>query len=68
MKELFGPTPLGEFGPVQFKAVRAVLIEKGIVRKQVNKYAGIIRQFFRWCVEEGLVESSVWETLRPSVP
>ena len=68
MKELFGPTPIRDFGPVQLKAIRAVLIEKGIVRKQVNKFAGIIRQFFRWCVESEIVESSVWETLRAVSP
>jgi integrase len=68
LKRLFGRTPLAEFGPPEFKVIRAELIDKGIVRKQVNKYGGMIRQFFRWCVEEGLVHSSVWETLRAVRP
>ncbi len=68
LTELFGPTPLAEFGPPELKAIRNVLIEKGIVRKQINKYAGVIRQFFRWCVEEGLVGSSVLESLRAVRP
>lgn len=64
LRRLFGSTLLEAFGPAQFKAVRSVLIEKGLVRTQINKYGGIVRQFFRWAVEEQLVQSSVWETLR----
>lgn len=68
VRELFGPLPLADFGPVQYKAVRSVLINEGRVRVQVNKRMGLVRQFVKWCVEEQLVPVSIYETLRCVAP
>jgi integrase len=68
LRLLFGPTLLADFGPVELKAIRATMIRQGIVRKQINKAATTIRQFLRWAVEEQLIPSSVWETLRAVRP
>jgi integrase len=68
LRRLFGSTPLADFGPVELKAVRQHMIDAGIVRTQINKHVGTVRQFYRWCVEAQLVPSSVWETLRAVRP
>ena len=40
------------------------MVEAGNSRKTVNLRVGLIRQFFKWCVAEELVPSSVFEGLR----
>ena len=64
VRVLFASTPLADFGPPQLKAVRQSMIDDGRVRTNINRFVGLIRQFFRWCVEEGLIPASVLETLR----
>jgi integrase len=64
LKRLFGPTPLADFGPGEFKTVRAAMIEDDRVRIQVNKRSAQVRQFFKWCVEEQIVSPMVLEGIR----
>jgi integrase len=59
LKRQFGHTPLAAFGPPQLKAVRQAMVDDGRVREQVNKRISQVRQFFRWCVEEQVVEATV---------
>lgn len=68
VRKLFGPIPVSEFDPPKLKAVRQVMIDEGRVRTNINRYVGLIRQFFRWCVEEGIVPVSVLDTLRAVAP
>lgn len=68
LRKLFGPTPLADFGPPELKALRQLMIQDGRVRRQVNKRIGIVRQFFRWCVEEQLIPVSVLDTLKAVAP
>jgi integrase len=61
---MYGHTQARDFGPLALKAVRAALVEAGNSRKTVNLRVGLVRQFFKWCVAEELVPSSVYEALR----
>src|SRR5688500_17963985 len=60
----YGHTQARDFGPLALKAVRAALVRAGNSRKTVNLRVGLVRQFFKWCVAEELVASSVYEALR----
>jgi integrase len=68
LRRLYGPTPLADFGPPELKAIRTTMIGEGRARKSINKAAVLVRQFFRWCVEEQLVEPTVLEVLRAVQP
>jgi integrase len=64
LMEMYGHTLACMFGPLALKAVRTELVNTGNSRKTVNLRVGLIRQFFKWCVAEELVPSSVYEALR----
>ncbi len=65
LKRSFAALPLREFDIRCFKALRQALIDDKRVRNQVNRRAGMVRSFIRWCVEEELpVASGVLEKLR----
>ncbi|MBC7821556.1 MAG: hypothetical protein IAG10_32120 [Planctomycetaceae bacterium] len=48
LKELFGMTPVEEFGPLALKAVREAMVAKGWTRGTVNAEVGRIRRIFRF--------------------
>lgn len=62
--ELYGDTPADEFGPIQLKAVRAAMIERGWVRGSINLHCSRIVRMFRWGVSEGLIRAEVWQSLK----
>ena len=64
LMSMYGHTMARDFGPLALKAVRTALVERGNCRKTVNVRVGLIRQFFKWCVAEELLPSSVYEGLR----
>jgi integrase len=64
LMEMYGHTQARDFGPLALKAVRAALVGAGNSRKTVNLRVGLVRQFFKWCVADELVPSSVYEALR----
>ncbi len=64
LKRLFGSTKIAEFGPPEFKVVRAAMIADGLARTTINKSGRLIRQFIRWCVEERIVHPDVLGALR----
>jgi integrase len=68
LRRMFGSTPLVDFGPPELKAIRTAMIAEGRARKSINKAAMLVRQFFRWCVEEQIVEPGVLEALRAVRP
>jgi integrase len=69
LTRLFAHLPIRELDIRGFKAVRQALIDDKRVRTQVNRRAGQVRAFIRWCVEESLpVAPGVLERLRAVRP
>ena len=66
---LFGQTPVNEFGPKRLKIVRNEMIESGIregqrySRSYINNHVMIIKELFRWGVEEELVPIEIHQSL-----
>jgi len=63
LKELFGYSSISDFTPLQLKVVRQAYIDKGMARKSVNDYTGVIKHCFKWGVEEALVPHTVYGAL-----
>lgn len=69
LHDIYGSTPVNEFGPKRFKVVREQMIERGIreqegyARSYVNDQMSIIRNFFRWGVEDESVPVDVYQSL-----
>lgn len=55
VKELYGRTPVHDFGPLKLKAVRQRLIDSGHNRTYVNDIVGRIKRMFKWSLENELV-------------
>ncbi len=58
LKELFGMTPVEQFGPLALKAVREAMVAKGWTRGTVNAEVGRIRRIFRFAVENELLKDA----------
>lgn len=58
LKELFGMTPVEQFGPLALKAVRDAMVAKGWTRGTVNAEIGRIRRVFRFAVENELLKDA----------
>lgn len=61
---LFGSRLADSITPSDLKAVRKALINKGHVRRSINKRAVQIVALYKWAVEEGLVPADVWHRLQ----
>ncbi|MGP0070012.1 MAG: tyrosine-type recombinase/integrase [Isosphaeraceae bacterium] len=59
LRQLYGTLPVGQFGPLQLKAVRQAMVESGLCRNEVNKRTQRLVRLFGWGVEEALVPPSV---------
>ena len=68
LKEQYGETLVGEFGPRQMKSLRRRLIENGNARTYVNDNMKRLRQVFRWGVSEELVPPDVLARLKSVLP
>jgi integrase len=64
LKELYGKTVAGEFGPLALKAVRQRMIDGDLCRKEINKRIGRIVRVFKWAVENELIPPSVFHGLK----
>jgi integrase len=64
VRELYGETPAGQFGPVALKAVRQCMVNAGLCRTLVNRRADRIKRVFKWAASEELIPVSVYESLR----
>jgi len=62
--KLYGRTKAAAFGPRALKAVRQEMIQKGWVRKHINRQVGRVKRMFKWAVAEELVPPGVYEGLR----
>jgi len=64
LKRLYGDTPAASFGPRSLVAVRQAYVDAGLSRSVVNRYTGLVVQFFKWCTETELVPASVHHGLK----
>jgi integrase len=64
LRQLYGHTPVREFGPLRLKAVRQAMADAGLCRNEINKRVRIIVRSFKWAVAEEMVPPSVHHGLR----
>lgn len=75
LRELFGETPIADFGPRSLMLVRDAMVQGRRAddgtwarapwsRKTINGQIHRLRSFFRWCVSQELLSATVWESLR----
>ena len=64
LRQLYGDTPAGEFGPLQLETVRQAIIATGICRSEVNRRVRLIVQGFKWAVAKGMVPPSLHHGLQ----
>jgi len=67
VKELYGNTPVADFGPRALKTVRQKMIDKGWCRPYINKQVNRIRHMFKWAVGDELIQGPLLHALQ-SVP
>lgn len=68
VRKLFAQTPLAEFGPVRFKAVRQSMIDAGHARTTINGRMGRVRRWARWCVENELAPADMLHRIEAVPP
>ena len=61
--ELYGRTPVRDFGPLALKAVRQKMIDAGLTRQGVNARINRIKRVFRWAVSEELAPALLVDAL-----
>lgn len=64
LRRLYGREPVDRFGPIALKAVREEMVEADMSRRYVNDNVDRIRLMFRFGVENELVPSSTYESLK----
>ncbi|MBO0698082.1 MAG: site-specific integrase, partial [Zavarzinella sp.] len=64
LRELYGHTPAGRFGPLALKTVRQRWIDGGLSRRFINQRVGRIRHMFKWAVAEELVAATAYQGLQ----
>ncbi|MEW4527906.1 site-specific integrase [Maioricimonas sp. JC845] len=55
----YARTSADAFRPQDLKRVRDRFVDRGLARSTVNRFVGLVRQFFRWAVEEEYVPAEV---------
>ncbi|HOW71368.1 MAG TPA: tyrosine-type recombinase/integrase [Phycisphaerae bacterium] len=68
LNDLYGATPIREFGPRSLKAVRQRMIDSDLCRTVINARVHRIRRMFRWGVENEMVDANVLHALRAVAP
>ena len=69
LHELYGNTSVNEFGPKRLKMVRERMVQEGVTlkggysRQYINNHVAIIKNLFRWGVEEEQVPVDVHQSL-----
>jgi integrase len=64
VKELYGMTPVMEFGPLALKAVRERMIAADWSRGYINRSIGRIKRAFKWGVENELVPPGIYHAIK----
>jgi integrase len=63
LRQLYGSTSAGEFGPMKLKALRQTLIDAGLSRTTINQRIGRIVRLFKWAASEELIPAGVYQAL-----
>jgi integrase len=61
--EIYGDTPVSDFGPLKLKAIQKDLIRSDYCRNVVNSKVQRIVRIFRWAMGEELVSAEVYTAL-----
>ena len=64
LMDLYGTSPVSEFGPLALKAYRDRLIASDLSRGVVNNHVGRVKRMFRWATENELVPPHVYQALQ----
>jgi integrase len=64
LRQLYGPSPAANFGPLALKAVRQRMVECDWCRNFVNHCVGRVKRVFRWATENELLPPSVYASLQ----
>lgn len=64
LRELYGTSPVRQFGPVQLQVLLRSFAQKGWCRRVCNRHLVRIRTIFRWLESQGFVERYTFETLK----
>lgn len=64
LQQLYGLTPVSEFGPLALKTIRQSMIAAGHSRGYINEQIARIKRAFKWGVENELVHSTVYPALQ----
>jgi hypothetical protein len=64
LRDLYGHTPVRNFGPKALKAVQQHMLELGWCRNVINRRIGRIKTVFRWAESEELVPASTSHALQ----
>jgi integrase len=63
VRELYGHTPVAQFGPLALKAVRRSMVDAGLARTTTNFRISKIRRAFKWAAENELIAPEVYQGL-----
>jgi integrase len=63
LRELYGPTPAAEFGPLGLKAVRRKMVDSGLCRTTLNNRVRRLKHVFKWAASEQLVPVATYQAL-----
>ena len=64
MLRLYRTLPCQDFTPQCLRILQHEFAARGIARKTINQYIGVIRATFKWGVAEGLVDAPVFQALQ----
>ena len=64
VRELYGFTPAGEFGPKALAAVRESFIRRRWARAYINRQMGRVTRAFKWAAAEELLPVTVFQALK----
>jgi integrase len=64
VQRLYGRTLVKDFDPLTLKACRSEFIRQGLSRRECNRRTTLIKQAFKWGVEEMLVPPNVYYGLQ----
>jgi integrase len=64
LKQLYGHTPVAEFGPLALRAVQQDLVRQGLSRTTANARFNRIKRVFRWGVSVELVPAEVYQAVQ----
>ncbi len=59
LRQLYGPTPASEFGPLKLLALQNAMVKLGWCRNSINKNIHRVRRFFKWCVSREMLPAAV---------